>query len=116
MQVWYCVTAKFTDASVRDEYLAWLGGGHMAAVVQGGALSARAVVLEGPELRVATQYFFADSEAFERYVREFAPALRADGAARFPAQRGVIFERLLGDVALSELAGDAGRHSPNKHH
>ena len=79
MQVWYCVTAQFTDEAVRDEYLAWLGSGHMAAVVQGGALSARAVILDGPELRGATQYFFADSQAFDRYVRDFAPALRADG-------------------------------------
>ena len=115
MQVWYCVTAQFTDAAVRDEYLAWLGGGHMAAVVQGGALSARAVVLEGPDLRVATQYFFEDSEAFDRYVRDYAPALRADGAARFPAHRGVTFERLLGTVALSETAGGQGTAAPNKH-
>ncbi len=101
MQVWYCVTAKFTDATVRDEYLAWLGDGHMAAVVKGGALSASAILLEGPELRVSTQYVFADTEAFDRYVRVSAPALRADGAARFPAQRGVSFDRVQGFVALS---------------
>lgn len=116
MQVWYCVTAKFTDAAVRDEYLAWLGGGHMAAVVQGGALSARAVVLDGAELRVATQYFFADIQSFDRYVRDFAPALRADGATRFPAHRGVTFERLQGTVALSATAQDQGGSAPNNLH
>lgn len=115
MQVWYCVTAQFADPGVRDEYLAWLGDGHMAAVIRGGAISARAVVLDGPELRVATQYFFADSAAFDRYVRDFAPALRADGAARFPASRGVSFERLVGTVALSETAGGPGEAIPNKH-
>ena len=60
-----------------------------------------AVVLEGEDFRVLTQYDFPSLADFDLYVREHAPTLRADGAKRFPAGRGVSFERSQGTVALS---------------
>ena len=45
--------------------------------------------------RVMAQYTFHDRAAYERYVRETAPALRAEGIAGFPTAR---FERMVGEV------------------
>jgi hypothetical protein len=45
-----------------------------------------------------TQYIFTTRELFDRYVSTFAPALRADGLKRFPPERGITFERLVGEI------------------
>ncbi|MFM1805264.1 MAG: hypothetical protein RL136_2143, partial [Planctomycetota bacterium] len=36
----YSVRATFTDHAVREEFIAWLRGGHLADVVRAGALDA----------------------------------------------------------------------------
>lgn len=93
----YSVVATLPDPRMLDEYVAWLTGGHVDGVIEGGALSGEVVRLDGEGLRVESRYVFADRAAFERYEREFAPALRADGAARF-GNAGVVFERRVGEV------------------
>jgi hypothetical protein len=97
----YMVTATLPSAVMAEEYVAWLRDGHVAQVIAGGAKSAVVVRLdvEAGELpRVMTQYLFASRAEFERYVREVAPALRADGVKRFGAERGVKFERAIGEI------------------
>lgn len=79
----YSVRALLADAATLDEYLAWLKGGHVHAVLAAGARSARIVCDDARGLEVVTQYEFADRAAFGVYERESAPKLRADGAARF---------------------------------
>lgn len=99
--VLYAVTAWVLSEAMREEYVAWLRGGHVEAVLAGGAQSARVVALEaggpGQAVGVETQYVFADADALARYVRDVAPGLRAEGVARFAA-RGVKFERRVGEV------------------
>ena len=46
----------------------------------------RVVAMDEP-LSYVAQFEFADRAAFERYVAEHAPRLRADGLKRFPADR-----------------------------
>ncbi|MBL9119773.1 MAG: DUF4286 family protein [Phycisphaerae bacterium] len=98
--VLYTVQATFTDARVADEWVAWLRDGHLADVLRGGALDAEVVRLDGEALTYEVHYHFASPEAFARYEREFAPALRAEGLAKFPSSRGVSYRRSVGAVVV----------------
>lgn len=92
----YMVTATFSDASLKDEYLTWLTDGHVQAVIAGGAREGSVEVLDGGEdtpLRIRSRYVFADEAAFAHYETEVAPALRADGVGRFGGERGVTYSR-----------------------
>lgn len=72
----------------------------MQAVIRGGASSATIVRQQEPDpLRIEVRYVFPSREAFDRYVREFAPALRAEGLALFGPDSGVEFVRSLGVIA-----------------
>jgi hypothetical protein len=92
----YSVRAAFDEAAVAAEYEAWLRDGHLAHVILGGAREAMLVKL-GP-LEFEARYLFADAEAFATYEKVSAPALRAEGLAKFPASRGVRMMRSQGEV------------------
>ena len=84
-------------------YLDWLAGGHAAQVLAGGADRAEVVRLQGDSLQVETRYRFPDRAAFDRYERDHAPALRADGLARF-GEAGIRFERTVGTILHADGA------------
>jgi hypothetical protein len=96
----YSVIATLPDEATRAEYIAWLEDGHIDLVVKGGAHSAMIVRVVDPPVppRVETRYVFATRDLFDRYVRNTAPKLREDGLRRFPPERGVVFERRLGEI------------------
>ena len=98
----YTVRAECPDEATARDYIAWLEDGHVDQVIAGGAHSAMIVRLDpdapGVPPRVETRYVFSTREVFDRYVREFAPALREEGLRRFPASRGVRFERTVGVI------------------
>lgn len=97
----YTVKATFPDETLRGEYIAWLENGHVEAVIRGGAHSAMILKFEtgaGGKPAVETRYIFPTREVYERYVREVAPALRADGLSRFGPERGVTMERTVAEV------------------
>ncbi len=100
MRVSYAVTATLPDAATRDEYVAWLAGGHIQQVIQGGASDASVILLDDDKgmHRVRSQYSFPSRAAFDLYLSDHAPALRADGLSRFPPGRGVSFVRELGPI------------------
>ena len=91
----YVVRATFDAAPVADEWIAWLRDGHLADVMAGGALSAEVVRLDGEPLTLEVRYRFASRASFERYEREHAPRLRAEGAAKFS---GVRYVRTTGEL------------------
>ena len=95
-RVVYCVIATLPDAPTAARFIAWLNGGHIRQVIDGGAESGIAVRLDsdGPP-RAMAQYTFTNRAAFDHYVRDAAPALRAAGLKEFP---GVRFERMVGEV------------------
>jgi len=99
-KVAYTVTARFQGPEKVGEYVTWLCGGHVGEVLAAGALSGEIVRLDGsPEQpAVQTRYVFATREAFERYEREAAPRLRAEGLALFGPGTGVQFSREVGTV------------------
>jgi hypothetical protein len=110
-RVVYSVIATVPDEQTRAEYLDWLVTEHIGDVVEAGAEKGRALAVLEPAtpLQVESQYEFASMEAFERYVAEAAPRLRAEGLRRFGAERGIAFQRRVGEVMGSENSGPGGR-------
>lgn len=97
----YTVSATFPDEGIAAEYIGWLRGGHLDEVLAGGAVTAAIVRQSEPAvpITVETRYTFATRADLDRYVRDHAPALRAQGLAKFPPERGVRFERRIGEFA-----------------
>jgi hypothetical protein len=94
----YSVRAQFENEAVANEYASWLTHGHLAEVIKGGALQAWLIQV-GP-LEFEARYLFASAETFATYEKVHAPALRAEGLAKFPASRGVKMTRAQGEVLL----------------
>jgi hypothetical protein len=95
----YMVIATLPSESIAQDYIAWLNDGHLQAVIEGGATIADVIRLDpDPTPRVMSRYEFPSREAFDRYTRETAPRLRAEGVALFGQHRGVKFERLVGEI------------------
>jgi hypothetical protein len=102
--VTYSVTATFASPETCDRYIEWLMGGHCRAVIEGGALRADIARLDFDPTsagtpaghRVQVRYVFASRRTLDRYVREVAPALRAEGVALWGTL--ATFERTVGDV------------------
>lgn len=105
----YTVSATLPDHATADQFIAWLAGpdpsgarGHAADVIRGGAESATVVRLDTPPdqpPQVEIHYTFPSREAFDRYVRDIAPALRAEGQQLFGPDRGIQYGRRQGQVA-----------------
>lgn len=99
----YSVCATLPGEDLARDYVAWLTEGHpshIGRVLEGGATEGtawRAVGEIGPP-RVMARYVFPSREAFDRYVRDVAPVLRAEGMAKFGPQTGVFMERSVSEV------------------
>ena len=96
----YQVIATLLDQESVDHYLDWLLRGHVAAVCA-WADHAEVVQLQGSDLQkrstqVMSVYWFASREEFDRYEREGAPLLRAEGIELADQLGGITFERTLG--------------------
>jgi hypothetical protein len=98
--VWYMVTATLPDEDTRASYLAWLARGHLDQVKAGGASTAHLVTVDEPAqpLEVCTVYTFPTRAAFDCYLRDHAPRLRAEGLGRFGPSTGVTFRRQIGTI------------------
>ena len=96
----YTVTATLPDQALASEYISWLEDGHVDQVLQHGAHTAMIVRITdpAPPIQVETRYIFANRQAFDRYLKEAAPRLRAEGIGRFPPERGIRFDRRVGEV------------------
>jgi hypothetical protein len=95
----YTVVARFPDEVIRDEYVEWLRRGHVAQVIKGGATSAAIVILDraaADPIEIEVRYLFPSRAVFDAYVERHAPALRSEGLAKFPPERGVTFRRTIG--------------------
>jgi hypothetical protein len=104
----YTVAVTFPDVATADAWRAWLRNGHVADVMAGGAVAAEVVRVDGG-LRYEVRYRFPSREAFERYERDHAPRLRAEGRSKFPPERGIAYER-----ATAELLDTYGSDSEHR--
>ena len=98
----YTVRGEFDDSAVAAQWVAWLQHGHLAEVLACGAQEA--VLVQLTPLAFEVRYRFADAAAFATYERDFAPKLRAEGLAKFPASRGARMSRSTGEI-LTSLGG-----------
>lgn len=93
----YTVTAHSEDPAQRDAWIAWLRGGHMRAVIQGGAQTAT-LTRHDDGTTLSVRYIFPDRASFDSYERDHAPALRAEGLALFPPGPGFSLSRTIGEI------------------
>jgi len=101
MSLRYTVTARFEDAAVAEEWLEWLRTGHCQAVLDGGATRAEVLQLESAPVVLEVRYNFPDRATLAAYEQHHAPALRAEGLARFPTERGIVYGRTVGAVVAA---------------
>jgi hypothetical protein len=96
----YSVIATLPDAATASEYSHWLTREHVADVLHAGASSASVVRVIDPAapIQIEARYIFASKHDFDSYIERAAPALRAEGLRRFPASRGITFQRRVGEV------------------
>ncbi|MCE7939345.1 DUF4286 domain-containing protein [bacterium] len=95
--VLYVVSCAFTDPAVAEAWVAWLRDGHLAEVCAAGARDAQVFRIDGDALRYDVHYRFGSRAAFERYLAEAAPRLRAEGLRRFPTALGLTYTRWVGE-------------------
>jgi hypothetical protein len=103
-EILYTVRTVCKDITQRGRYLAWLSPNHVIAVKAGGASAVR-IILPDRETDTApavveTQYVFPSRKAFDTYVRDHAPALRADGLKQFPPESGITSTRQVAEIAM----------------
>lgn len=87
----YVVRLAFEDARVYDAYVSWLRDSHVGDVCASGARDADLLVMDvtpGEPFVVESHYRFVSRDAYEKYEREHAPRLRAQGLAEL-ARLGV---------------------------
>lgn len=101
----YTVHATFPDEPTAREFIDWLDCGHLHGVLRGGATLAQVIRIQAEPIEVEIRYLFPNQQVFDRYVAEFAPALRADGLRRFPPERGIRMERRSGVLLSQHQAG-----------
>ncbi len=102
-EILYTVRATCKDVQQRGRFLSWLSPNHVLQVKAGGATAVRIVLPEragetAPAV-TETQYVFPSRKAFDTYLRDHAPALRADAMQHFPPESGVTFERQIAEIA-----------------
>ena len=109
----YTVTAALPDEQTARRFVDWLAGGHVQAVIEGGADAADIVEVapsEGQKGRtVEVRYRFPTQQALERYDRELAPALRAEGREKFGPDTGVTMSRSVGTIRSITKQDAVGR-------
>jgi hypothetical protein len=108
-EIAYTVTARCDSEQTLRSYVEWLTSGHIQAVLRGGATRARVIRSADADdpRRVEVRYDFPTQEAFETYVADHAPALRAEGLERFGPGSGVEFVRSLGRIEADLAAKSA---------
>lgn len=99
----YTVRAALPDERTAARYLDWLVREHLSDLLAAGATRAEAVLLDEPDGQgrrlCESRYEFPSRSAYERYIADHAPRLRALGAAAFPPESsGISFERSVGTL------------------
>jgi len=99
----YTVRAACKDVQQRGRYLSWLSPNHVVELMKHGATGVRIVLPDragdtAPAV-VETQYTFPSRKTFDDYIRDHAPALRADGLKHFPPDSGITYERQVAEIA-----------------
>lgn len=96
-EIFYNVTVNVSE-DIHDDWLTWLRKEHIPAVLRTGmflrATLLRVHAFEQGGLTYAVQYVSEDMAHYERYLRDFAPALRAETQQRY-GDKVVAFRTML---------------------
>ncbi len=95
-RILYEVQASFIHEEAARRWEEWLRTKHIADVVAAGALDGKVIRLDSPAATLVAQYWFDSREAFDRYLADHAPRLRAEGIALF-APEEVSYTRRIGE-------------------
>jgi hypothetical protein len=106
MPIAYTVRCTFSDEATARDWAAWLREAHLDDVLDAGAERASLVRLDGPGIAYEARYRFPDRAAFDAYITDHAPRLRAEGLARFPLDLGLDYTRCVGEVVVRRRRGD----------
>jgi hypothetical protein len=104
----YIVTATLASQEYLEEYLTWLSGGHIQAVVNAGGLTGEYNVLNhdsvdtdpsSAPIQVASIYLFPHMDALNGYFSGVATVLRQEGITKFVETNKVLkFDRYIGTI------------------
>lgn len=94
----YGVRCTFADPEVADRWATWIVERHLADVCAAGAMHAELVRFDGAPVVMEARYRFDTREAYERYLANDAPRLRAEGLALFPLELGLSYERSVAEL------------------
>ncbi len=97
-RVFYEVMATVHDPVVEAAWLQWMRDKHLADLRAAGATAAQLVKLDSPGAYVA-QYQFESRTAYDTYLREEAPRLRAEGLSLFGTD-AIVYSRRTGDILV----------------
>lgn len=96
-EIFYNVTVN-VSADVHDDWLVWLKGVHIPAVLSTGmflrATLLRVHAFEQGGFTYAVQYVSPDMAHYERYLQDFAPAFRVQTEKRY-GDKVVAFRTML---------------------
>ena len=98
-QMLYEVTATFRDEGSARGWVAWMLNSHIADVIKAGASRGRLLRFDDTPLTFSAQYEFASRAEFREYLEQHALRLRAEGLARFGADR-VEYSRRTAEVVV----------------
>jgi len=102
-KILHTVRATLPTLQLRGRYLSWLVPDHVLAVKASGATDVRVVLPDRTgdtaPATVEVQYVFPTRKAFDIYVRDHAPVLRADGLKHFPPETGISYDRQVAEIA-----------------
>lgn len=97
-QVRYIVSGILQNQEVLTEFLDWLKGGHIQALLDAGALSSEIDIVESDSIRVDIHYIFPDRATLQAYFDGPATALREDGKKRFIDTNKIVFSRSIATI------------------
>jgi hypothetical protein len=101
MTIAYTVHCRIQTPDKAAAWLAWLKNGHLDDVIAGGAQSAEIVQIDndGAEESIfEVRYRFESRDAYDVYIRDHAPRLRAEGLKLFPPEDGFVYSRTVGKI------------------
>lgn len=97
-QVRYTVYAAIQTQEVLKEFVDWLKGGHMQALIDAGALSGEIAIVESDTIKVEVHYIFPSRSVLQAYFDGPALLLREDGKTRFIDTNKVVFSRSIATI------------------
>jgi hypothetical protein len=99
----YTVTARFPRSETAAAWIAWMRDEHLEDVIAAGALRGSVIALDGETPSAEARYEFANRAAYEEYLHNHAPRLRARGNDLF-GNAGLAYERRAGEVVIETPA------------